>query len=246
MFLFEDVFVFVTQRHDAGHVHLVIGGQHGGGVLRVFQAAGDGGAEAGHLDALFAGGVIGRDGRARDGGGGRGGAGGGGDRGGGAGHVLFHHAAIAARALDLIGREARFGHGLFRGGGVFHVLGGGRGGSFRGLNLGCGGCGGGPGGTFGHDGEARLGVHGRAFGGEDFGQDAGDRRGNLNRDFVGFKFAQHLVLFHRIADLFEPGRDGGLRYAFAQAGHHNIGHDLLLPPGDQPRASFTRVSCSYL
>jgi hypothetical protein len=47
----------------AGHVDLVIGGQHGGGVLRVFEAAGDGLAQAGHLHPFFAGRVIGGNGR---------------------------------------------------------------------------------------------------------------------------------------------------------------------------------------
>ena len=50
----KQVFVFVAQRHHLGHVDLVIGGQHRGGVLAVFQAARDGLAQAGHFHPFFA------------------------------------------------------------------------------------------------------------------------------------------------------------------------------------------------
>ncbi len=67
--LFEQVFVFGAQAHHRAHVDLVIGGQHRGGVLGVFQAARDGLAQPGHLDAFLAGRVLGGDGRTRGGGG---------------------------------------------------------------------------------------------------------------------------------------------------------------------------------
>ena len=72
--LLEQVLVFAAQGHDRGHVDLVIGRQHGGGVLRVLQAPGDGLAQAGHLDPFLARGILGGDGRARQRAG-RGGAG---------------------------------------------------------------------------------------------------------------------------------------------------------------------------
>ena len=61
----EQIFVFVAQGHHLGHVDLVVGGQHGGGVLAVFQTARDGLAQAGHFHALFAGGLIGGNGCTR-------------------------------------------------------------------------------------------------------------------------------------------------------------------------------------
>ena len=57
--LFELVLVFVTQLHDAAHIRLIIGGKHGSGILRFLQATGDRLAQASHLDALFAGRIIG-------------------------------------------------------------------------------------------------------------------------------------------------------------------------------------------
>ena len=53
VFFEEQVLVFAAQRNHGGHVDLIIGGQHGGIVLGVFQALGNGGAEPGHLDAFF-------------------------------------------------------------------------------------------------------------------------------------------------------------------------------------------------
>ena len=54
MLLLERVAVFGPQRHHRRHVHLVEGGQHRGGVLRLLQPRGDGAAQAGHLDPLLA------------------------------------------------------------------------------------------------------------------------------------------------------------------------------------------------
>ena len=56
----EQLFVFVAHCHDGGHVDIVECREHRGCVLGVFQASGDGLAEAGHADAFFAGLVISR------------------------------------------------------------------------------------------------------------------------------------------------------------------------------------------
>jgi hypothetical protein len=40
--LLEQVLVLFAQIHHRAHVHLVVGGQHGGRVLRILQPAGDG------------------------------------------------------------------------------------------------------------------------------------------------------------------------------------------------------------
>ena len=234
----ELVLVGVAHLHDAGHVDLVVGRQHRGSVLRVLQAFGDGGAQAGHLDALFPGGIVSRDRRARDR-----------DRSlrhdhrsgtaGGFGDIFLHDAAIAARASDLIRRQPGFGHRFPGGGGVFDVLGGRcrNGGRCRG-----GGCGFGRRcGPFDHDGEPGVGGDGGALGGEDLCQNTGHRAGNLDRDLVGFQFTQHLVLFHRIAGLFEPGRNGGFGDTFAQGGHHYVGHHLLLRPTRRSRGLLVRL-----
>ena len=58
--LLEDVLVLVAQVHDRLHVHLVVGGQHRGGVLRILEALGDRLAQARHLHALFAAGIFDR------------------------------------------------------------------------------------------------------------------------------------------------------------------------------------------
>jgi hypothetical protein len=58
--LLEGVLVLVAQRHDVAHVDLVEGRQHGGGVLRLLQTAGDGLAQARHAHALFARAVLAR------------------------------------------------------------------------------------------------------------------------------------------------------------------------------------------
>ena len=62
---------WLAQRHHCAHVDLVEGREHGGGVLRVLQAARDGLAQPRHLHALFARGVVRRRRRAHLHGGGR-------------------------------------------------------------------------------------------------------------------------------------------------------------------------------
>ena len=55
--LLEQLLVLVAQRHGRRHVDLVEGRQHGGGVLRILQAARDGEAQARHLHTLLARGI---------------------------------------------------------------------------------------------------------------------------------------------------------------------------------------------
>jgi hypothetical protein len=52
--LLEHVLVLLAQRHHRAHVDLVEGREHGGGVLRVLEAARDGLAQPRHAHALFA------------------------------------------------------------------------------------------------------------------------------------------------------------------------------------------------
>ena len=107
MLLLEQPLVAVPHLHDRRHVHLVEGGEHGGGVLRFLEAARDGLAQLGHAHALLAGFGGGSVGARR----GRGRWGGlrlresdAGDRRGAAfdhrEHVALGHAAFLARAGD--------------------------------------------------------------------------------------------------------------------------------------------------
>ena len=52
--LLEAVAVALAQRHHRAHVHLVEGGEHGGGVLRLLEALGDALAQPRHAHALLA------------------------------------------------------------------------------------------------------------------------------------------------------------------------------------------------
>ena len=60
----NSVLVLVAQLHDRAHVHVVERGEHGGGVLRVLEAPGDGLAQARHVHALLARRIVGRRRRA--------------------------------------------------------------------------------------------------------------------------------------------------------------------------------------
>ena len=51
--LLEQILVALAHIHDRGHVHLVERGEHGGGVLRFLEPAGDRLAQLGHAHALF-------------------------------------------------------------------------------------------------------------------------------------------------------------------------------------------------
>ena len=113
----KQVLVGIAQVHHRLHVHLVEGGQHGGGVLGVLQPLGDGLAQTGHLDPLFALASLGlgrsfcsrsrRFGRL-----GRSLAAGLVER---FEHVFLEHLAALARTLDARGIDALFVHHLGRG-----------------------------------------------------------------------------------------------------------------------------------
>ena len=212
----EQVFVFTAQCHDLGHVDLIVGGQHGGGVLRFFQAARDGLAQARHLHAFFARCLIGSHRCTRwcglnDGGG--------------WGcqcfqNIFFHHAAIFAGALHV--RKVVFCHQLFRGWGIFDVFG------CRCRCLRCCWCGGGCGGRWaccavcGHDGQFAACFYGCAFFGHDLRHHTRGGCRDFDADFVGFKFTQHFVGFKRFARFFEPCGHGRFRHGFAQCWNHDV------------------------
>src|SRR5690606_21374750 len=180
--------------HHAGHVHLIVGGQHRGGVLCFLQPARDGLAQAGHLHPLFTGRVLGGHGGARDrgrrrrGGGLRGGRG----CGGGAQHVFLHHATVTAGSLNLIGREALLGHQPVGGRRVLDIRPAGtcrsrRSGGSRGSRIA-------SGGASGNRAEATAGRHGGTGAGDDRAEPATGGRGHFDRDLVGFELAEHFVL----------------------------------------------------
>ena len=213
----------------AGHVRLVVGGEHGRGVLRLLEAAGDGLAQAGHLDPLLAGGVLGGDRRARDRPDGARGAGP--ARASGASRARSTSSFITrpsrpvpstasgARPLSAISLLAEGASSTSRSaGGDRAPRRGGRGGDGRRAGLG--------GGAAGDAAELAAGLHGGAVLGVDLGEDAGGGRGHLDGDLVGLELAEHLVLGHRVADLLEPGRDGGLGDALAEGRDHDL--DRLL------------------
>ena len=177
VFFEEEVFVFAAQRHHLGHVDLVVGGEHGGGVLAVFEAFGDGLAQTRHFHAFFAWAIIGGAGRARSGGRGR--------SGGRIEHVFFHHAAIFAGAFYV--GQALFGHEFVGGRRVLDVFFGGSGRRGRCLGLGFFFCGGGcSGGTgFADLREQGIDADGFALGGDDFGERARHGGGHFDGDFVG-------------------------------------------------------------
>jgi len=82
----------------------------------------------------------------------------------------------------------------------------------------------------GDRGQERVDAHGLAFLGDDLGQLAGDRRGDLDGHLVGLQFAQQLVGRHGVARLLEPGGDGRFRDAFAEGGHTDFdGHWVSSP-----------------
>ncbi len=149
-------------------------------------------------------------------------------RGPGPGHVFLHHPAIAARGRHLTAADALFGHRLSGRGRVLdilargHFLGAGIGGLFLGRGGGGAAFGSAARGTLGDHRQPGLGIDGRAFLGHDLGQHAGCGAGHLDRDLVGFQFAQHLVGGDLIADLLEPGGHRRLGHAFAKGGNHHV------------------------
>ena len=202
-------------------------------VLRLLEPARDGLAQAGHLHPLLAGGVLGRDRRARD----RDGL-----RGGGPGAAAAGAAAARCTSSFMIRpsrpvpstwsrREAAVGHQLVRRRRVLDVA----------LRRGGRGSVGGRGAGGGH---RRGGLAGRALPpamrpslppasrrsaprGVDLGQRAAGGRGDLDRDLVGLELAEHLVLGDGVADLLEPGRDGRLGDALAERRHGDLDRALV-------------------
>ena len=213
------IFVGVAQLHHRAHVHLVIGGEHGGRVLTVFEPAGNGLPQAGHFYALFAGRIVGRHGCARRCGHSR-------RRswrgrcGNGLSHIAFHHPAIAAGSGHRIAANAGFGHGFFGRGGIFYIC---RRCSF-GLWLARGGCGcrGSSAAAGREHGKFCIGGHGAAFCGQNLAQNTGRRGGHFNADLIGFQLAQHFILGNSIANGLEPCGNGCLGDAFAQGWDQNV------------------------
>ena len=225
--LLELVFVLVAQRHHLGHVDLVVGGQHRGCVLSVFQAARDGLAQTGHLDAFFAGSIVRSNRCARrfgclGCGRGRGG------RRNSACHVFFHGATVTARTLNLIAADACFGHGFLGGGRIFDVRTARACGWCAVLCVACGRCGlfggrcGGTACAFCDHGKLTACFDSCAFACQNFGQGASGGRGDLNRDLVCFQFTQDFVLSDRFAFFLEPCRNGCFGHGFTQRRDHHV------------------------
>ena len=179
VFLLEQFLVFLAKRHRRGHVDLVVGRQHRGGVLCIFQAARDGLAQTCHLHTFFAASVFGWDRCA-----GRSGSRRSRSLWRWAGerllHVFLHDATIAARAGDSIGRKVVFGHEFFGRWRVFNVF---AAACWSGCGFGRFGCSGGcccSAFARGHHSELAAGFYGCAFCGENLGQNAGCWRRNLD------------------------------------------------------------------
>src|SRR5690606_34490509 len=105
--LLELVAVLLAQGHDRRHVHFVERGQDGVFVLRLQQALGDAGTQAGHRHALFGTVANGGDHGRR--------SGGRGSLGLGANGVFLGHATTAARTGDVAGGDALLVEDLARG-----------------------------------------------------------------------------------------------------------------------------------
>ena len=222
----ELVFVFVPKVHDRAHVHLIIRGQHGGGVLRVLQAARDGLAQARHPHPFLPRRVFGGDGRT-----GRLGRGGGwrGSRGDWGGLRLD-----AARGFrQYVGFRFAAAGGLGGGGRLRLFL-------FLRRFLSFGGGGGrGAGAQRSEDG---VEADGLSFLGDDLVDRSRGGSGHFDRDLVGFQLADRLIRRDAVAGLLEPLGDSRLCDAFAKRWHldFNIGagfgafvfgHGRVLLPG---------------
>ena len=230
--LLEGVLVGVPQGHDSAHVDLVEGREHGGGLLGLLEAAGDGLPQPGHPDALLPGVGLPRGGgrRRRRRGGGPGLEGGKG--------VSLGHAAPLARAGDggrvqpALGSDSlsRGGQDRRRG----SCCGGGRGRGRRrrlgdlggGGRRGGGGCGSGSALPHPTQHGARL-DRGALLGGNGLQHAVGGRR-HLEADLVGLELDQDLILADRLSGLLGPARHGGLGDGFSEGGGHDVGHDRVL------------------
>ena len=226
--LLESVAVLGADRHDGAHVHLVEGGEHGGGVLRFLEADRDGAAQARHPHALLAGLGLARGlgGEAASGRGWRGRAveegehvalgdppvlAGAGADGGGAG-LCFSSISLAAAGSGA--GEAAGGGGF---GGRWDRCGprdraGGAGGSRTPAS----GAGFAGGRSAIEPAQHRADRDLRAGFGRDLGEHARGRRLHLHRHLVGFQLDQRLIHRHRLAGLLQPSRDGGGGDALAE------------------------------
>ncbi len=243
MLLLEDVLVLGAQVHDRLHVHLVIGGQHGGRVLRVLEAAGDGLAQARHLHPLFAWRILGVGRPARRGLGSVGGrsrcgretAADGGD------HITLQHLSALAGAFDIAGLHVVLGHQL---------------GGSRSRRHGAGRCGGrcrGSGCRSGRSGRGRCSALGRLCGRRgrrsagtfgDLAEEGAEADGfaalatiSVRVPAAGagtsivtlsvFELEQRFIGIDGLADLLEPGADSGFADGFAEGGYADFGgHDV--------------------
>ena len=234
MGLLEGVLVGVTQGHDGAHVDLVEGREHGGRLLGLLQATGDGLPQPGHAHALLTGMGLARGGgcsRRRRGSspGFEGGQG-----------VGLGHASVLARAGDGGGIEpALRGDALGRRGQDRGSGSGGRSAGRGGRRLcrlgGCGrrsrsGCSGGRGsdGPFFQVSKDRARLDRGAFLGGDGLQDAVGGRGHLEADLVGLKLDEDLVLADRLPGLLGPARHSGLGDGLSEGGGHDVSHGRVL------------------
>ena len=225
MRLEEGVLVLAAQRHDRTHVHLVVGGQHGGGLLSLHQALGDGLTQAAHRHALL--GTLAFDRRGGSGLGCRGGRFGGLlrrtvlDR---LLNVFLQNATAFAGTFDLAHVEIVFRNELACSRrqnlaidlGIFFTIGG------RRLVLVTGGLSGSAAitsaiCTFGEGRQQSLGLDDFAFLNLDFGKRAVSRSDHFQHDLVGLDFGQHLVTLDRFADFLVPAGDGAFLHGFREA-----------------------------
>ena len=222
MLLLEQVLVLRTQVHDRLHVDLVEGGQHGHGGLRLDQALGDLGPQAGHRHALLDT-VAGGEDRRLGSRGGRLGRGGRGvllrfDR---SDHVLLGHATALAGAGDAVRIDAGFLGQLARGrgqdgvvaasggrsGGLCSRSGGGRSGSRSGRSGGT---------AFVQLAEQLVAQNGVAFVLDDLGQHAVSLGENLDDHLVGLDVDDQFVALDCFARLLVPGGDGAVGDRFRE------------------------------
>ena len=227
----EDVLVLTTERHHRGHIHLVEGGEHGGGLLRLLQPARDRLAQPRHPHAVFAfvdfpgRGRRRRDGRRRPCFERRQG-------------VALGDPTVPAIADDLrrielclrdnpldrwrkrqvlTGRRLRRGRGLRR----LRIDRGGRGRGRRRRDRGGSGFDA-RGGTGLRAGarpkltEPLAGNHGGALLGLDSAQNAVGESDHFETDLVGLEFHQDVVALDRVAGLFRPARHRSLGDGLAE------------------------------
>ncbi len=250
MLLLERVLIGGADRHYLAHIHLVEGGQHGRGVLRLLQTLGDALAQPRHLHPLLALSAraragwlsrnrgFGRGHRRRGGRSGRGehvalgdapvlaGRGNGGRIELVIGHQLARGGAGGGQRVGRAERIAGRSGGRARGGGRW---GGGRWGRLWRLRSGRSRSGrlGRRGGAFGDRAQQRADIHRIAFGHGHLTQNPSGLGIDLERHLVGLELDQRLIHGNRVAGLLEPLRNRGLRHRFTQRGHLDFSHFIL-------------------